>query len=110
MGKSCGRQCFVDWHLLDHVQQFFGVDAQGLSFLRVCLKGGLLNSLCQHSCAKPWQDFCDNAHVPLPCPLVSRFKQHTVGQGLSLHGRSCKTMAIRVGWEHLQNRWREFLI
>ena len=58
MGKSCERQCFVDWHVLDRVQEFFGVDAQGLSFLRVCLKGGLPNSLpLPHSCQKPWQDF-----------------------------------------------------
>ena len=45
MGKSCERQCFVDRHLLDRVQEFFEVDAQALSFLRVCLRSGLPNSL-----------------------------------------------------------------
>ena len=29
MGKSCERQCFVDRHVLDGVQEYFEVDAQG---------------------------------------------------------------------------------
>ena len=65
------RQCFVDWHLLDCVQEFFGVDAQALSFLRVCLKRGLPNSLpLPLSCQKPWQEFlwrCCPCSFALPC-------------------------------------------
>ena len=86
LGKICDRQSFLFDTFFVLFRSFRGrytglIVPEGLFWKRVFQTAFLCQIVVQ--CLRK---FLGSAHVPLPCALVSTYKYHTLGQGLSLHG------------------------